>query len=342
MMRWLLAVMMVLSAACDRGSNSSSEARLLRFDQSLQAGINDRATQGISGPKASAAFDAWIDGIASDARVLAAGTQLGEQIMADPGVAGAVETLMGKMIEDPQVIAAVEQMMAQHPGASQEQIGELFGQRFEQRWDTPEVNAKWFESWDAFLSKLGTSRELSSLYDMVTNRIVSDLDSATLDGRINKRIIALNDGKTPDSSRAMQIYLDHAWAPGRVEDIAVKLVSNPTVKTASATFVAKTLALPEVTAELQKQSARLVTNPKVQARVERAMIALFALELDIAKVGASLHDLMTDPIVVSGVGEVLSVLGKSPKVRALAADWYTSVKNDVALKRELEAFMVSW
>jgi hypothetical protein len=177
---------------------------------------------------------------------------------------------------------------------------------------------------------------------MVTNRVVADLDSATLDSKINARIRELNGGKTPSSDRAMQIYLDHAWAADKVEDVAVKLVTNPTVKTASATFVANTLALPEVLAELKKQAARLSTNPQLQARIVRTMIALFALDMDIKEVGASLRELMTDPLVVSGVGEVLTVLGKSPKVRSLAAEWYSTVKQDAALKRDLQAFMVGW
>lgn len=340
MVRWLLLVVLSLACACKR--TDIDGPALVRFDARLQAAIEERASRAFERPKASAAFDAWIGGVAADAHVLAQGVKLADRLMAESAVAAAVETIMTKMGDDPLVAAALAELMAQHPGASPEEIGELFGQQFEKRWDTPEVNAAWFAAWDAFLARLGTSAELEALVDQATNRVLADIDSKAMDRRINARITELNGGKRPDLDRALQLYLDHAWAEQRVEDIAVTFVSNPTVKAATATFVGDTLALPEVAAALTTQGARLAVNEQLQATIVRGLSVLYAKQLDAPAVRAALQDLLTNPAVVDAVRELLTSFGQSAKVRTLARDWYIAVKKDAALTRELDAFMTTF
>lgn len=340
MVRWLLLVLLCLTTACERGSNN--DAALVRFDAKLQAAVEERATRALERPKASAAFDAWIEAVVADAHVLTQGMKLADRLMAEPAVAGAVETIMTKMGDDPQVIAALQELMAQNPGISPDAIGELFGQQFEKRWDTPAVSAEWNSAWDAFVNRLGSTPELDALLEKAMNRVLADIDSNAIDRRINARITELNGGKRPDPDRALQLYLDNAWSEPRVEDIAVKIVSSSSVIAATAKLVGDTLAQPDVTAALATHAARLAGNTQVQAKIVRGLAVLYAKDLDITAVRTSLQDLLTDAAIVGAVRELLTTFGRNDKIRALARDWYATVKKDAALRRDLDAFLTQF
>jgi hypothetical protein len=336
-MRWLVVVSLCLAFACKR-----EEVVVLRFDDHLKDEIGERTTRAISSPQASAAFDAFMDAVAADPRVTQQGSRLADQLMSDTALAGALETIMIRMAESPQVMAALELLAQQNPDASEDEIGELFGQQFEVRWDSPTVSAAWITAWDGFVAKLGNSSELAALYRMITNAVISNDLDASIDRRINARLVEINGGKRPDSARAAALYLEHAWSEARISDAATKILANPTVRTATAKLVADLLAIDAVNAVLRKQSTTLATDPEVQSRVVRVLQALYAKDLDIKEVRVSLSELMTHAAVAAAVRDVLQVLAKSDRARALGGAWYEAVRKDTALVRDLRAFMTDW
>ncbi len=337
-MRSMLVVVLCLIMACDRGGSSVP----LQFDKSLETTVAERTNRAMSSQKMSASIDAFFDSVVADPRVTQAGERLANELMADPALAGAIETLMTRLGESPQVMAALQELMAQHPDASPEEIGELFGKQFETRWDTPAVSAAWFAAWDAYVEKMGQGGTLDLLYKEVVDRFVARIDDAALNDRITKRVIELNGGKRPDPARATQIYLDHAWSEERIASVASKIVNNPTVRTATATYITELLRVEAINTALKKHASALVTNPAIQARVLRAMHAVLGKDVDIAEVRASLTELLTDKAVVASTREILQLLVTNDKARALAAAWYETVRKDAALARELRAFMTDW
>jgi hypothetical protein len=337
-MRSMLVVVLCLSMACDRGGSSVP----LQFDQSLETTVAERTNRAMSSQQMSASIDAFFDSVVADPRVAQAGERLANDLMADPALAGAIETLMTRLGESPQVMAALQELMAQHPDASPEEIGDLFGKQFETRWDTPAVSAAWFAAWDAYVEKLGQGGTLDMLYKEVVDRFVARIDDAELNQRITKRIIALNGGERPDKARATKIYVDHAWNEDRIARIANTIVTNPTVRTATATYVTELLRIDAFSVALKKHASALVTNPDIQARVLRAMHAVLGKDVDIAEVRTSLTELLTHKDVVASTRELLALLVTNDKARALAAAWYETVRKDAALVRELRAFMTDW
>jgi hypothetical protein len=247
------------------------------------------------------------------------------------------------VIEAPEVMAALQKLVAQHPDATQDEIGELFGKQFEERWNTPEVNEAWMAAYNAFVAKLEGSAELSAVYRKVIDKLVGGFDADLARTRKwSARVVELEGGKRPDRKRAGEVYLEHAWTDARLDAAAVKILTNPTVRSASAKLAAEILAIDPIVAELRRAASELASHPDVQTQIVRALQVLYADQLSLADVRASLRDLVTHPAVVKPVREVLKVLVTNPRVAQLAADWYASVGSDAALARDLASFWDGW
>jgi len=340
MLRWLLPVVMVFGVACSK--RDAGEAPTIAVDETVRRGIEERTQAALESKRLSTAFDSFFENVAADPRVLGAGASLAEELMSDAAVGKGVETIMTQVGDAPPVQAALADLVKQHPDATPEQIGELFGQLFATRWETPEVNTVWMGSWDKFLGKLGSSSTLTVVYQEVSSRVFKGFDEPRMTKYLNTRLAALNGGKAPDQATGARLYIEHAWATPRVEELFGKLLENPTVRAASTAFASELLADPEIRAALKKQAAALSSDPAVIALVVRAMQSMYAKDLDVAEIKISLDSLLTHPTVIGAVRNVLESMIKTDAVRSKAQKWLDTVRADKSLGAAFETFMTGW
>lgn len=333
-MRCLLVAVVCLGVAC------KSEDIVLRFDPALKSALADQTMRALeASAKTDAAIERLFGALADDAHVLAKALALGDTLMANATIASAIETIMTQMGEDPAVLEALAELTKQHPDASPDEIGELFGALFETRWDTPPVSAAWFAAWNAFLAKLGESPALTAVSTIAANRMVAGVDDAKVARTVSARLVELNGGARPDQARARELYLQHVWSIERIDEMYAKIFGNPTLVAATTRLVADVLGEATVVADLERVAAALAGKAEVQALVVRGLVALYAKDMAIAEVKASLNALMTHPVIVGSVRDLLESLIESARVRELAERWFETVRKDPAFERDFFAFM---
>ena len=336
---WCLLIVFVSLAGCKR---ESSDASLAVLDVGARDEIAARSNRAVSDPKVTAELERCFATITSEPRVATQAGKLAEQLMGDPAIAGSVGTLMQRLTDDPHVMDAVEALMKQHPGASQDEIGELFGKQFEVRWETPEVDAEWQAAFAGLLDLLGKSPEMSKLESRVMTKVFAGIDTPERIRKFNARIIELNGGSVPDGVRGGRIYLDHAWAEPRIRDIAATLFGSTALCKATATFAAGLLGSEGVTTELRTALAKVAASEPVQKLLLRTMQLLYAKDLNLPALRTSLRALLVDPTLVRTVSEVLDATARSPLVTELASQWFETVRRDPQLATELTAFVDGW
>jgi hypothetical protein len=293
-------------------------------------------------PAVAQAFDAALAGLASDPRLSTQLSAFMDKLQADPRIAGMVKELMDHLMDDPQVVANLQQIMAENPGSTPQQIGEKFGNQFAQRWESPEVNQAWMVAWDELTKKIGARPEAAAMFTSVLNKATSGLASPEAESKVSRKLIEKNGGQPPDLNKATQLVLDQMWTNDRIDKLLVMLLTNPTVRTATAQFLADVLADEDISKAVVAQAGTIAANKATYAKTLRALQALYGKDIVVADVSATLRALTTDDALTGGIGDLLSTIAKSPRLSALATKWYDTMASDPKLKADAAAFLDNW
>jgi hypothetical protein len=232
--------------------------------------------------------------------------------------------------------------MAQNPGATPDQIGELFGKQFEQRWSTPDVSAAWMSAWEALTKKIGSRPELDMIFKAVIDKATSGLSSPEAEAKVTHKMIEKNGGTRPDTAKATELALGQMWTEARIDALLVTLLTNPTVRTATAQFLADALADETINKAIIGQAGALASNKAAVDKALRALQALYAKDVNIEEVKSTLRALTTDESLAKGIGDLLVTISTSPKLSQLAAKWYDTMGADPKLKADITAFLENW
>jgi hypothetical protein len=362
-MRIMTALALVLAVGCKKTDNVSGTAKeavkeaaneaakgpatddgppVLVFGKQVEDTVAARTSSAFNRPAVSKAFDDALASLGNDPKLSAQLGTLVEKLQADARVSGAIESLMNHLIDDPRVAANLQQVMADNPGATPDQIGELFGKQFEQRWATPEVNEAWMGAWDAMTKKIGSRPELDLLFRAVITKATSGLATPEVEAKVGRKIIEKNGGQRPDTAKATQIALDQMWTEERIDGLLVMLLTNPTVRSATAQFLADALADESINNTIVGQAGSLAANKAVVDKTLRALQSLYVKDLVVADVSTKLRALTTDEALTKGLGDLLGTISTSPKLSQLANTWYSTMAADPKLKADLNAFIENW
>jgi len=312
------------------------------FAKQVEETVATRTASAFNRPAVAKAFDDALGSLAADPGLSKQLGSLVDALQKDSRVAGAIESLMAHLMDDPGVAANVQQIMAENPGASAEQIGELFGKQFEQRWGTPAVNDAWMSAWDALTKKIGARPELDMLFRAVINKVTAGLSTPESEAKVSRKIIEKNGGTRPDAAKATQIALDQMWTEARIDGLLVTLLTNPTVRTATATFLADVLALEDVNKAIVGQAGTLAANKAVLLKAQRALQALYVKDMDLDTVRSPLGARTTEETRARGLGDRRTMISSRPKLTELATKWYGTLAADPKLKADTTAFLENW
>lgn len=180
------------------------------------------------------------------------------------------------------------------------------------------------------------------MFSAVLNKATSGLANPEAEAKVSRRLIEKNGGKVPDLNKATQLVLDQMWTNDRIDKLLVMLLTNPTVRTATAQFLADVMADEDISKAVVAQAGTIAANKATYGKTLHALQALYAKDIVITDVSASLRALMTDEALTGGIGDLLSTIAKSPKLSALATKWYDTMASDPKLKADATGFLENW
>jgi hypothetical protein len=330
-------------AAVTAGSTSKGDARLVQIRTlEVEAAVAARTSAAFDRPAVAQAFDAALGALANDPKVSPRLAAFLAKLQADPRIAGVVNDLMDHLMDDPRVAANVQQIMADNPGATPDQVGDLFGNQLAQRWASPEVSKAWLAGWDEVTKKVGARPGVAAMFSSLVNKATSGLSTPASELELSRTLIEKNGGQFPDLNKATQLVLDQMWTNDRIDKLLIMLLTNPTVRSATAQFLSDVLADEEITKAVISQAGAIAANKVTYGKALRALQVLYAKDVAVADAASSLRALMTDDALTAGLGDLLSSLAKSPRLAALATKWYDTMAADPKLESDLTAFLDNW
>jgi len=291
-------------------------------------------------PLVSKATDQFFDSLGSNTVLKDKGMALLTTLQADPKIAGPINKLMADLIADPSIKKTVIELMAQHPGASPDEIGTMVGDRFAQAWSSPEVSMAWAKAWDGLLRRIGSNSDLASIEHSVFTRFESKYNDAAVTEKWNKRMSELAAGQS--SAKMTDIFLDKFFGQNRIETIVADVLNNQTFRSESAAALGKLITLQSVTDDARKGAAEMLADPIVFDSAVILMKQLTNTHPDAAQVSKALDALLSAPSVVNTVKRILHTASTDPAVAAIGNAWMTNLSNDAGLKADFDKFIYGW
>lgn len=293
-------------------------------------------------PIVAKAVDQFFDFLGSSPALRDRGTALLDALQADPKVAQPIQTLMGELTSDPGLMRAVTELMAEHPGASADQIGTMVGDRFAQAWASPQISAAWQNAWNGLMRAISGDPDLASIEHSVFARFTVKYNDAALMSKWNKRIAELGNGSALSRDDATKLFLERFFAPDRIENIVADVLANPTFRNESAAALANLLALDSVARDLKTGAAEMLADPQVHSAAMTLMKQLISKQPDSVEVGRQLEILLRAPSVVKTVRGIIHTASSDPAVGKIGNAWLDKLGQDKALQDEFEKFAYGW
>ncbi len=308
----------------------------------FEAALKVRVAAMFERPSVSHAFDGFLTSVTSEPKVRDGFGTFLQQLEADPQVMQGTSAVLQRVQETKEMQDAVMTLMAQNPGATPDQIGEMVGKQFEQTWESPPVAAAWASSFNQLTRRLDTGGVLDPLEHAVSVKIDGYVANPKMIAHWEKRIAELNGGSQPDTGKAMQLYLDTAWSNERIEAFVQKLLANPTLRREAAVMLSKLLASEPLRKEATADCAAIMTDKTFQDAAVETMKLLTGTHPDGAKVEKALTKLLTSKPLVDSAGRLIKMLAEDPQLRAIFAEWMDHVSSDTALAADLDTFFNGW
>jgi hypothetical protein len=348
---WVLLVVGLSTAACDRkksdagtssSSSSTSSAEQIIDISRAAAEIEKQIGALWERPTVGKATDAFFEAVAGSSAVREQGMTLMTALESDPKVSAPIASLMQQLTEDPAIQKAALELMQKHPGASADQIGDMFGQHVEEVWSRPPVSEAWGESFQALIRRIEHDPDLSRIGATLFARIQPSYNDNVLADRWNKRVTELAGGSAPSRDKATDLFMKNFFGGERLDKLVADMLANPTLRTESATALAKLLAVPSVSRDLRTGAAEVLADPAVH----QAALELFRqLATDHPEHDAVVHAfdaILTAPAMVKTLRNLLHDATTDPAVGAIGTAWIEHVTSDAGLKAAFDKFWFGW
>jgi hypothetical protein len=334
----LIAFLLAVTSCKKEGSVSSSDMLLDMHRASSE--METRMANLWNAPLVSKATDQFFDALGANNVLKDKGMALLATLQADPKISGPINNLMAELTSDPAIQKTVMELMAQHPGASPDEIGTMVGDRFAQAWSSPEVSMAWAKAWDGLLRRIGGNSDLAAIEHSVFTRFESKYNDSAVMEKWNKRMNEIAAGKS--TAQATDIFLDRFFGGNRIEGIVADVLNNPTFRSESAAALGKLITLQSVTDDARKGAAEMLADPIVHDAAVTLMKQLTTTHPDAAQVSKALDALLGAPSVVNTVKRILHTASSDPAVAAIGNAWMTNLSNDAGLKADFDKFIYGW
>lgn len=335
-----MLMVVAVATACEKSSSTPSEPMIdvARVSSELEkriAGLWDK-------PIVSKATETFFGAIADAPAVHARATTLVTALGDDPKVAQPLAALMNDLTGDPAIQKAAMALLAKHPGATADQIGDMFGKHVEEVWNRPPVSNAWQASFQQLVVRIEHDPDLKAIGSALFARAAPKYNDAVLAQRWNKRLLELANGEKLTASRASDIFLDHFFANDRVDKLVADMLANKTLRDESAAALGKLLAMDSVSRDLRTGAADVLADPAVH----EALLVLFRELAGDAPapdaVGRALDTILTSPAMVQALRRILHDAHTDPAVAAIGTAWLEHVTADPALQGDFDKFWYGW
>lgn len=335
-----MLTVVALAAACEKSSAPPTEPMIdvARVSSELEkriAGLWDK-------PIVSKATETFFGAVADAPVVHARATSLVNALGADPKVSQPLTALMTDLTGDPAIQKAAMALLAKHPGATADQIGDMFGQHVEELWNKPPVSNAWQAAFQQLVVRIEHDPDLKAIGSTLFERAAPKYNDAVLAQRWNKRLLELANGEKLTPARASDLFLDHFFANDRVDKLVADMLANKTLRDESAIALGKLLAMDSVSKDLRTGAADVLADPAVHD----AMVVLFReLAGDTPApdaVGRALDSILTSPAMLQALRRILHDAHTDPAVAAIGAAWFEHITADPALQADFDKFWFGW
>jgi hypothetical protein len=332
---WVLLIV----AACDRDKAPSQPL----FDpERVTAELVSKLENMWNHPAVSRASDAFFDAVGGSKDVVARGSALATELGQDPEISQAIAGLMSAVGEDPAVQAAAMALMQQHPDATPDQIGELFGAHIEDVWGRPPVSTAWMASFERVVPRIEHDPALLTIESSLSARIAPHYSDAELARRWNKRIVELAGGSRPTREQGTELLITHMLDDERLDQVGVALLTNPTLRAESSAALAKLLALPAVDRDLHKAAAAMLADPAAHRAALDLFHQLAADRPDPDAVSRALDTILDAPALADAIHDLIRIATSDPDARAIFAAWLDHITADPALQAAFDKLWYGW
>jgi hypothetical protein len=302
--------------------------------------LTERMIHVVGEPEVAADVDTLAAAVGADPTLRTRGAALWGAMISDPGTATALSEAMAALQRTPGLKHAIAELVATHPGEHAGRLDALAVQRIVATWSSPPIHEAWMRTWRRLRARLELGARPAVVEAGIATRIGHDLDRNA--ARWGDRLIELNGGKLPGAERAVELYLDHAWAEDRMRRFLRSLLANPGFHHELIAALHRLLALPVVERELRTAARALLSD----ATSQRAAVELTSLLLDGAPAPAAveqqLEQLVLPAPVVAAINHVIATILADPAVPGIVVDAFHHLAADPRLTADLDPLIAGW
>lgn len=313
----------------------------------LEALFEQRVDEASARPAIDQAIEELLTSLMSDHTLAAQGAALFEALGNDPQLAARGKAIQESWGEGPEMEALVMRLIAEHPGASAEQIGELAGQHIERQTESQTFD----QAFDFAVDRLFERPQLTAAFDsfgeaVANNRLFERGITSALNGidyrPVVERLTAFNGGSEPDSDRATQILIDHAFTTDRVEALLLDWLRLPETRSELGRLAGDVLQAPSFRKRLVAVSTQLLSDAEIQRRLRNCFVLLLDAQPDPAKMKARFRDALDTPRMDTLWASFMAELMQDPALQAMGSRFLERVTKSQGFSASIQRFMTDW
>lgn len=341
-------VVVAVIAACAHGGCNRDRARGVEIDEArFDREVGQRFLAGANRPEAARGFEALVNGIMADPEIARDGGALLGELGADPGLADGLQEMMARVQANPAIQRFITKLVADHPGASPDEIGRLAQDQVARVTSSPAFSRAWSRAWGELIADPDLAQAMQSLGRGVATSpalaaAIQKIATIELDDRVRRRLVELAGGDVPDRERATELLLDHAFSEERCAQFYVTVTSSPAVHRELVAAMRVLVKAPSLRGILVAGARTIIDDPAFRDRAD----ATFALVVDDGvtedRLYPALHDLLATPSVHRAVADLIAHLRADPDLSSIGTSTIERILADPSITEALRRMAVDW
>lgn len=313
----------------------------------LEVVLVRRMDQAIARPAFDQAMKELLTSLTSDDSLSAQGEALFEALGKDPRLAARAAEFQESLGNEPAMTELVTRLMADHPGASPDQIGELAGEHIDRQTGSQAFD----EAFDLAIDRLFERPQLNAAFDdfgaAAANNPQFERGITTalhdIDYRpLVKRLSALDGGREPDAARTSQLLIDHAFTTDRIEALVLDWLHLPETRSELRRLTSDVLQAPSFRRRVATLFFQLLSDPDVQASLRDCFVVLLDAHPNQAQMKERFRKGLDTPRMDTMLASFVKELMQDPALRTLGSRFLERVANSQGFETSMQRFMMDW
>jgi hypothetical protein len=296
-------------------------------------------------PEVDKSFDALVEAVFADPQLAAFGSDLAGKLGADPAIGQGVEAITAKIGEDPNLINRIRKLIADKPGINEAEITAIFMEEFNNAYQL--TLAKPIElAIQRTLSSLDIDKEADMLIAQLSLKLESSFtayieEPARLE-KWTKRLTELNDGEMPSTTRAAELFLEHALAENRLAKYMVTVLADPATRAEVARFLLIVGKAKPVEDAIMQASREVATSREVQRTAIAALASAFDPKSTPGEATKRVDALFATDAFRNGLNTVVKAFLTEPSVPAAIDDSLRKLWATPSIKTATDQLLDGW